>query len=175
MVDPKRKYMKLNLGCGNKRKAGFLGVDSFQGEAVDITADITGKLPFDDSAIDEVLMDNLIEHIPDIPSLMKEINRVCKNEAVVTIITPHFASVASWRDPTHVHHLSYFSMNHFEKRSVSHYTGGGFEVIERKLSFGGLLGNIGRLIFMISPQNYESNWCFIFRPSTLTYVLRVKK
>ena len=67
--------MKLNLGCGNKRKAGFLGVDSFQGEAVDISADITGKLPFDDSAIDEILMDNVIEHIPDIPSLMKEGNQ----------------------------------------------------------------------------------------------------
>jgi hypothetical protein len=38
--------MKLNLGCGNKAKEGFVGVDAFDCEAVDIVADITEKLPF---------------------------------------------------------------------------------------------------------------------------------
>jgi len=167
--------MKLNLGCGNKKKEGFTGVDFFQCEAVDITADLTKELPFENSSVEEIWMDNVIEHIPDITLLMKEINRICKNDALVTILTPHFASDSSWRDPTHVHHLSYFSMDHFEKMSVSHYTGGGFKVIERKLSFGGIMGNIGRLIHKLNPKKYESNWCFIFRPSTLKFVLRVIK
>ena len=166
---------KLNLGCGNKRKEGFTGVDFYPCDAVDITADLTDKLPFEDSSVEEVWMDNVIEHIPDITLLMKELNRICINGAIVTILTPHFASDSSWRDPTHVHHLSYFSMDHFEKSSVSHYTGGGFEVIDRKLSFGGIMGNIGRLIHKISPKKYESTWCFIFRPSTLRFTLRVEK
>ena len=42
--------MKLNLGCGNKRKDGFLGVDFAPCEAVDVTADLTGELPFDDGS-----------------------------------------------------------------------------------------------------------------------------
>ncbi len=168
-------YKKLNLGCGNKRKEDFTGVDCFQCDAVDITADLAKELPFEESSIDEVWMDNVIEHIPDITSLMREVNRICKNGAIVTILTPHFASGSSWRDPTHVHHLSYFSMDHFEKDSVAHYTGGGFEVIERRLSFGGIMGNIGRLIHKISPKKYESTWCFIFRPSTLKFVLKTKK
>ncbi len=166
---------KLNLGCGNKRKEGFAGVDCFQCDAVDITADLTEALPFEESSIDEIWMDNVIEHIPDITSLMKEIHRICRNDATITILTPHFSSDSSWRDPTHIHHLSYFSMDHFEKDSVAHYTGGGFEVIERRLSFGGLMGNIGRLILTISPKKYESTWCFIFRPSTLRFVLKIKK
>lgn len=167
--------MKLNLGCGNKKKAGFIGVDSFNCEAVNVIADLTNTLPFEDSSIDEIWMDNVIEHIQDIPCLMKEVQRICRNGALVTIFTPHFASADSWRDPTHVHHLSYFSMNHFEKKGVQHYTGGGFKVLEKKLSFGGVLGNIGRFIFKMSPRKYESTWCFIFRPGTLKFVMAVDK
>ena len=106
---------------------------------------------------------------------MKEIHRVCCDGAIVTVITPHFASASSWRDPTHLHHLSYFSMDHFERLGVAHYTGGGFRVVRRKLSFGGIFGTIARLIFMVSAVEYEKNWCFIFRPSTLTFVLKVVK
>jgi len=167
--------MKLNLGCGNKVKPDYLGGDSFSCEAVDIIADLTKKLPFKDASVEAIWMDNVIEHIPDITALMKEIHRVCQNGALITVFTPHFASQASWRDPTHIHHLSYFSMDHFEKYSVAHYTGGGFKVLERKLSFGGILGNIGRLIYILSPKTYEKNWCFIFRPSTLKFVLYVVK
>ncbi|MDI6800918.1 MAG: methyltransferase domain-containing protein [Thermodesulfovibrionales bacterium] len=167
--------MKLNLGCGNKRKKGFLGVDLYPCEAVDKIADLNDVLPFENNSIDEILLDNVVEHIQDISKLFKELHRICVNEAKITVITPHFASAASWRDPTHIQHLSYFSMNHFEKESVAHYVGGGFKVLERKLSFGGVMGNIGRLIFMVSPKTYENNWCFIFRPGTLRFVMSVVK
>ncbi|MDA7929997.1 class I SAM-dependent methyltransferase [Akkermansiaceae bacterium] len=165
--------MKLNLGCGNKRKDDFIGVDLYPCEAVDVTADLREPLPFDDNSVTEIWMDNVIEHIPDLPTFFDEVKRICKPGSKVTIITPHFASYASWRDPTHVHHLSYFSMDHFEKKLAAHYTGGGLKVVSRHLSFGGILGNIGRMIFKISPREYESNWCFIFRPSTLRYVVEV--
>ena len=167
--------MKLNLGCGNKSIKGYLGVDKYPCDAVDVIADLNEKLPFEDNTIEEIYMDNVIEHILDIPALFDELKRISLPFARITIFTPHFASQSSWRDPTHIHHLSYFSMNHFEKKSVSHYTKGGFKVVERKLSFGGIMGNIGRAIFTISPRTYESNWCFIFRPSTLKFVLEVQK
>lgn len=167
--------MKLNLGCGNKTKAGFIGVDRYHCEAAELIADLDGGLPFKSEVISEVLMDNVIEHVRSIPALMQEIYRVCADGAVVRIITPHFASLASWRDPTHIHHLSYFSMEHFEKKNVGHYTGGGFNVVARKLSFGGGMGLCGRLIHAVSPRAYESKWCFIFRPSTLRFKLEVAK
>ena len=138
--------MKLNLGCGNKRKHGFVGVDKFSCEAVDVVADITEPLSFDTSSVDAIWMDNVIEHIQDIPMLMQEIHRICKDGAEVTIFTPHYSSNSSWRDPTHIQHLSYFSMDHFEKTDVSHYTGGGFKIISRKLSFGGEVDGNSRQI-----------------------------
>lgn len=178
--------MRLNLGCGNKKKAGFVGVDKFPCEAVEHVADLEQRLPFEDDSVEEIWMDNVVEHIPDLPALFAEIHRICRDGARITVLTPHFTSLASWRDPTHVHHLSYFSMDHFEKQSVAHYTnpgaemtdGGsspGFEVLERHLSFGGLMGNIGRLICWMSPRKYEKDWCFLFRASSLRFVLGVRK
>lgn len=46
--------MKLNLGCGNKRKEGYLGVDKYPCDAVDKIADLNEKLPFDDSVAVEI-------------------------------------------------------------------------------------------------------------------------
>jgi Methyltransferase domain len=168
--------VKLNLGCGNKQLAGFIGVDRYPCEAADVLCDVAKGLPFRDNSIAAVHMDNFIEHVFDIPALMKEIVRVATCGAPVTVITPHFSALASWRDPTHVHHLSYFSFDHFAKPSTQHYIGGGLTVIRRKLSFGGgLLGLTGRLIFRWSPETYEKKFCFIFRASTLRFELAVRK
>lgn len=168
--------MKLNLGCGNKKKEGFVGVDMYPCEAAEVICDITKALPFDNDAAEEIYLDNVIEHIPDIPALMKELVRVGRRGAKITLITPHFTSLSSWRDPSHLHHLSYFSFDHFQKPSVQHYIGGGLKVMRRKLSFGGgVLGLTGRLIFSLSPKKYEEKYCFIFRASTLTFELEVAK
>ncbi|MEE9396881.1 MAG: methyltransferase domain-containing protein [Methylococcales bacterium] len=168
--------MKLNLGCGNKKKEGFIGVDKYPCGAVDKISDINETLPFATDSIDEIWADNIIEHVNDISRFMRECHRISKDNGVMTIFTPHYSSNASWRDPTHLHHLSYFSMDHFEKPSVDHYTGGGFKVVEKKLSFGGgIMGITGRLIFMASPKAYEAKWSFIFRASTLKFILQVVK
>jgi len=168
--------VKLNLGCGNKQREGFIGVDRYPCAAANVLCDVTKRLPFRDNTIEAVYMDNVIEHILDIPALMQEIVRIAKCGARVTVVTPHFSALASWRDPTHVHHLSYFSFDHFAKSSTRHYVGGGLKVVRRKLSFGGgLLGLTGRLIFLLSPEAYEKKFCFIFRASTLTFELKVVK
>jgi len=167
--------LKLNIGCGNKVIEGFLGVDKFPCSAAEYICDIENeKLPFNNNSVDEVILDNLIEHIKDIPLIFEELIRVCCKGAKIKIITPHFSSLSSWIDPTHVHHLSYFSFDHFEKNSLSHYMGKGVKIKNKKLSFGGgLMGLIARVIFNISPKTYEKKYCFIFRASTLTINLEV--
>ena len=168
--------MKLNIGCGNKQMDGFIGVDRYPCRAAALLCDISTTLPFADDSIEEILMDNVIEHIQDIPRLMHELVRVSRNGAAITLITPHFTSLSSWKDPTHVHHFSYFSFDHFEKESTRHYMTNGIRVAGRKLSFGGsILGIIGRILFRISPEQYEKKYCFIFRASTLTFNLQVLK
>lgn len=167
--------MKLNLGCGDRRRSGYLGVDQYVADGVDVIADIR-RMPFVADCADEILLDNVIEHIPDLVGLMKELVRVGRRGARIEVITPHFTAWASWRDPTHVHHLSYFSMDHFAHKWVADYAGARVEVAARRLSFGGgLLGLTGRLLFWLSPRQYEKKYCFLFRASTLYFDLRVIK
>lgn len=168
--------VRVNLGCGNKPREGYLGVDLHPCEAAHLLCDLTRPLPFGESTVDEFLLDNFIEHVPDIPALMRELVRAARPGALITVITPHFTSASSWRDPTHVHHLSVFSMDHFAKDSVRHYTGGGVRVASRHLSFGGgPLGLVGRALFALSPEGWEKGWCFVFRASTIRWELRVEK
>jgi hypothetical protein len=157
--------MKLNLGCGNKEKPGFVGVDRHPCAAARVLCNLSERLPFLEGSVEEIWLDNAIEHVPDAALLMR-----------VTVRTPHFSSQASWRDPTHMQHFSYFTMDHFEKPSARHYTGGGFRVVRRRLSFvGGPLGLVGRLLFALSPDAWEKQFCFVFRGSTLTFELEVLK
>jgi len=167
--------MKLNIGCGNKAIDGYIGVDKFQCIAADYICDIENeKLPFEDNSVDAIIMDNVIEHFSDIPKVINELIRVSKKGCVIKVITPHFSALSSWVDPTHVHHLSYFSFDHFEKDGVSHYVGKGVRVKDKKLSFGGgFFGLFARFLFKISPKKYEQKYCFVFRASTLTFWLQV--
>jgi len=167
--------LKLNIGCGNKAVEGFIGVDKFECEAADHICDIENEqLPFEDNSVEEIILDNVIEHFDNIPNVMKELVRVSSRGCKIKIITPHFTSLSSWIDPTHKYHLSYFSLDHFEKESVSHYVGKGIKIANKKLSFGGgVFGLIGRLLFKMNPTSYERKFCFIFRASTLTFDLEV--
>jgi SAM-dependent methyltransferase len=168
--------MNINLGCGDKRVDGFLGVDRYPAQAVELLCDVERSLPFRDSTIDAIHLDNLIEHVLDITGLMRELVRVARSGARITIITPHFSSLGSWMDPTHLHHLSYFSMNHYEHEYLHAALPGRVKVTRRRLSFGGgLLGILGRLLFTLSPEVYERKLAFIFRAGTLRFELEVEK
>lgn len=167
--------LKLNIGCGNKIINGYVGVDKVECLGAEYVCDIEKeRLPLDDNVVDTVLLDNVIEHFLDIPSVMSELIRVSRKGANIKIITPHFSSLDSWIDPTHLHHLSFYSFDHFERGEVSHYVGKGVRVKKKKLSFsGGVFGLVGRIIFNISPRVYERKFSFIFRASTLYVDLEV--
>jgi SAM-dependent methyltransferase len=168
--------LKLNIGCGNKRVEGYLGVDKIRCDAADYICDIENeKLPFEDNTIKAIILDNVIEHFYDIPKVVNELVRVSRAGTIIKIITPHFSSLSSWIDPTHIHHLSYFSFDHFEKSSnPQNSMVKGLRIQHKKLSFGGgVLGLTARLIFKISPKKYEQKYCFIFRASTLTFDIEV--
>lgn len=166
--------MRLNIGCGEKPIPGWTNIDFVPTGFQDMVGNIETGIDLPDACASEALLDNVIEHLESIPKAMREIHRLLKTGGSVTLITPHFTSLSSWRDPTHLHHLSYFSFDMFCKERNTHYLGGRlFVTTRKKLSFGGgLMGLIGRAIFAISPEIYERKFCFIFRASTLTVTLK---
>jgi SAM-dependent methyltransferase len=98
--------LRLNLGCGRNPIQGWINVDHVALPGVDVIADLnactTPPLPFADSSVDEFLLSHLLEHIPDVLPLMRELHRIAKPGALMTIHIPHGASDDAWEDPTHV-------------------------------------------------------------------------
>jgi SAM-dependent methyltransferase len=165
--------LKLNIGCGSKPRAGWTNVDKYPSGAEDLVGDVCAGLDLPDGCADEILLDNVIEHLESIPDAMAELHRLLAPGGRLEIVTPHYSSAASWRDPTHRSHLGFHSLDYFCSGQRANYTGDfRFEMVEKRLSFSGnLLGLIGRGLFALAPDKWESRWAFIFRASTLRFVL----
>jgi len=103
--------LRVDLGCGPYKSKGWLGVDVYPFDGVDIVYD-GDRLPFDDSTVDEIRAMHVMEHIPNIFNLMREIHRVCKNGAIITITSPHFTSCHNHYDFEHVRRFGYRSFSH---------------------------------------------------------------
>lgn len=87
--------IKLDLGCGSFKPAGYIGIDianvnPLTGQAFrpDIYADLNKGIPCGDNTVDEVRASHVLEHVKNPHFLLNEIHRVCKNKAKVTIIVP---------------------------------------------------------------------------------------
>lgn len=134
--------LRLDLGCGQNKREGFKGVDIEKVEGVDYVVDLFQfPWPFEDSSVDEIHMSHFVEHVPDLCKFMNEIYRICKNEAIITSITPYYTSIRAWQDPTHVRAISevtyyYFSKEWREVQKLDHYpVEGDFEVVNISASF----------------------------------------
>jgi SAM-dependent methyltransferase len=165
--------MKINIGCGHRVLPGYINVDKYPANQSVMFGDVERGLSFDDGAASHILLDNVIEHIADIPTALAECARILSPGGTLRIITPHFSSASSWRDPTHVHHLSFFSLDYLNSEHRQNYMPNhGLRVSKKNLSFGGgLWGLLSRLIFKLSPKTWEEKFCFVFRGSTLKFEL----
>src|SRR3990167_1523422 len=89
----------LDLGCGNRPKRGYIGIDILAGTKVDIVLDLRKyPLPFADNTVDAIYADHFLEHltIEEVHKVMKEIHRVCRSGALVEIRVPHFSGFTNF-------------------------------------------------------------------------------
>jgi len=91
----------VDLGCGTRKKNGYIGVDGANLTNVDIICNLEEGLPFDDNSIDGIYSNFLFEHIPNTVFLFKELYRVCKNDAIIEFRVPSYQSVTQYKDPAH--------------------------------------------------------------------------
>ncbi len=127
--------IKLNLGCGNKKIGGYTGVDHMKTAAADVVHDLNlTPYPFADGSVDEIMADNVLEHLNDIIAVMEEWHRLCRNGAIIKISLPYYKSSGAFSDPTHKH---FFTENSFQYFSPEHeynfYTSARFKILKVKL------------------------------------------
>ena len=82
------KSIVLELGSGNRRlQDNVINIDLFRFPNVDIIADIA-MLPIRNETVDFVILDTVLEHVPDPPKIVGEIHRILKPQGEVICITP---------------------------------------------------------------------------------------
>jgi predicted SAM-dependent methyltransferase len=103
--------LKLNLGCGDRPLPGFVNVDALPtAHGVDVVADISERLPFDDSSASLVYATHLLEHFPHSRSvdILKEWRRVLEPGGQLLVAVPDLLAIAriliskpGWFTPPH--------------------------------------------------------------------------
>jgi SAM-dependent methyltransferase len=104
-----------DLGCGNKKREGAVGIDFNRRTAADIVHDLNEfPYPLEDASFDEVYLDNALEHLEDVIRVMEEVHRILVPGGLVKVIVPYFRSTWAFVDPTHRHFFTVQSFAYFD-------------------------------------------------------------
>ncbi len=125
---PKERFKKLNLGCGENKKEGYINVDRQEIVKPDITHDLNVfSYPFSDSSFDLIEAFHILEHL-DRPLLaMAELHRILKPGGRLIIKVPHFS-----RGFTHAEHTHGFDVT-FPLYFNKNFTKSGYFGVDFKL------------------------------------------
>lgn len=96
--------MKLDIGCGTKKKDGFTGVDIIEFPGVDFVIDVTwDEWPWEEDSIDEIYSSHFIEHL-EAKSRIFFVNSaysVLKRGSILELKFPIWSSSLAYGDLTH--------------------------------------------------------------------------
>ena len=107
----------LDIGCGNLLHEWCIWIDLDPHSQASVICNIDEWIPFDDNSFSFVFAHNIIEHSKNLVFVMEEVARVCKNDALVEIIVPHYSSRYAWWDLTHIRPFSYSSFDGYDGKS----------------------------------------------------------
>lgn len=120
----------LDVGCGSKKHPGAVGLDISADTDADVVHDLNVlPWPLEDDGFDQILLQDVIEHLDDLYGVFAELHRVARPGARVHLRTPHFSSALAYSDPTHVHYLSAAAIRGLAQPGFAHYTSARFRVV----------------------------------------------
>lgn len=163
------------MGCGSAKVAGAVGLDISPDTQADIVHDLdVFPYPIEDDRFDEILAQDVIEHVKDPIRVFEEFHRIGKNGAHVQLRTPHFSSVLAYGDPTHRHYFSTIAIRSLAEPRFSHYTTVRFQVVSINLDLwlpfrlAGIEALANRF-----PETYEKYFAFRYPTMNMRATLEV--
>ncbi len=177
----------LDLGCGNRKRPGAIGIDVNPDTDADIVHNLNQfPYPFEGSTFDEIYADNVIEHLDDVIKTMEELHRISKPGGLVKVIVPYFRARWAYVDPTHKHFFtvdsfSYFDPGHIHSK-LYNYSKATFKmerlVFNESIVRGGLFKLLSMPVVGLAnrwPGKYEQLISHLVPLDELTFYLRTLK
>lgn len=127
--------LKLNMGCGQNKLAGYVNVDKFRAAEPDVLLDLEqpewswvqdGLIGgWEADSVDEVLFNHSLEHMGADPAvflrIMQNLYRICRHEAVIQINVPHPRHDDFIGDPTHVRVITPQVLSLFSRKNCARW------------------------------------------------------
>jgi SAM-dependent methyltransferase len=168
----------IDLGCGERKRPGRIGIDKHDLPQVDIVADLEAGLPFlPDCSVDEIHCRSFLEHVENFEYLFTEMIRVLKDSGRAYIFVPHFSNPYFYSDYTHKRPFGLYTFYYFVDRGnqprrkvPSFYTNTRVEIHSVKLKFRSpvrILHWLRKLVGMIVnlhptlQEFYEAGLCYL--------------
>lgn len=109
--------IRIDIGCGSNKRAGFTGIDSISFPGVDIVHDLrVMPWPFETSSVHEANCSHYLEHLTNFDGkwerikFFNELYRVLKPGGQCLLTIPHWCSNRYFGDPTHKEPFSEFGV-----------------------------------------------------------------
>jgi SAM-dependent methyltransferase len=113
----------LDIGCGSAKFPGAVGLDISANTDADVVHDLdVFPYPIEDGSFDQILMQDVIEHVAQPIRVFEELHRIARPGARIQLRTPHFSSVLAYGDPTHRHYFSTVAIRSLGEPRFAHYT-----------------------------------------------------
>ncbi|MHB1685930.1 MAG: methyltransferase domain-containing protein [Ignavibacteriaceae bacterium] len=184
---------KLEVGCGDRKREGYMGMDIVQLPSVDVVHDMNiTPWQFGDNTFDEIIFDDVLEHSKNFLGILSEVYRVSVPNAIIKISLPHFSSDNMYSDPTHTIFFSSRSFNYFDKslnyKHSFYLQSVNFKIIKSHISFRESFTIDGKkslfnpfkwigIEFLVNKYQriYERFFCWILPATELYFELKVIK
>jgi predicted SAM-dependent methyltransferase len=180
----------LDVGCGSSKINGAIGIDQYLLSGVDIVHNLDAvPWPLNSNSFDRIIFSHSISHLSDLSDIFIECHRLLRDNGVIEIVAPHYASDNFNTDPTHKLHLGVRSMFYYCNNvpfGYKYLPGEiSFNLIESGISFRevntswrkSVKFNPLKLIgveWLINKYSriYERFFCWILPPSEVYFVMK---
>ncbi|WP_317446598.1 glycosyltransferase [Streptomyces collinus] len=106
----RRGLLALDLGAAHRKPPGYLGVDQYPRDGVDIVVTLPEPMDLPDNSVGVLRAVDFLEHVPAKVPLINELYRVLAPGGMLLSLTPSSDGRGAYQDPTHV---AYYNENSF--------------------------------------------------------------
>jgi len=149
----------LDVGCGQNKFPGAIGIDSNPRSHADVLHDLGNfPYPFSDNEFETIVCRHVIEHVPDVIGFVNELHRITKPGGRLKLLTPHYSNPDWATDPTHRNHFNSYSFTCFipAETPFPFYTNAELRMVSVHVSLANLWRALGVEFLVNLDQRFPS-------------------